>query len=249
MSLFSFLIGFGASIALLRLALVFTANQRTKWLLFGLFVLGGALFGARLAFVAAHSNFFSVRTGEILNFAAGGLWWPGAMAGGLLIVLGVGIARPRSFGKTLDKFSVMFLPVAISFWLASWSAGVAYGVRLVSSVWWGLPMLDITGVTAQRVPVQPAAALILLLLFGGIELAWRKNVTPGRRMGVLLLALSIHTLLFSFMRADPIQSWLGLRLDVWASILFVTIAILFLVTTFVVQSKKATIAVNEEDIL
>lgn len=134
-------------------------------------------------------------------------------------------------------------------WLASWSAGVAYGARLDSSVLWGLPMLDITGVIAQRVPVQPAAALTLLLLIGGIELAWRKQAAPGRCMGVILLALSIHTLLFSLMRADPIQSWLGLRLDVWASILFVTIAILLLVTTFVVQSKKTTIAVNEEDIL
>ena len=249
MSFFSFLIGFGASIALLRLAMVTDANQRTKWLLFGLLVLAGALFGARLAFAAAHSNFFSTRAGEILNFAAGGLWWPGALAGGMLIALGIGLARPHSLGMTLDKFSVMFLPMAIAFWLASWSAGVAYGARLDPSVWWGFPMLDISGVIAQRVPVQPAAALTLLLLLGGIELAWRKPAAPGRRMGVLLLVLSIHTLLFSFMRTDPIQPWLRLRLDVWAAILFLTIAILLLVATFVVQSKKATIAVNEDDIL
>lgn len=248
MSFFSFLIGFGASIALLRLAMVTDANQRTKWLLFGLFVLGGALIGARLAFAAAHTNFFSTRAGEIMNFAAGGLWWPGALAGGMLIALGIGLVRPRSLGNTLDKFIVMFLPMAVAFWLASWSAGVAYGVRLDSSIWWGFPMLDITGVTAQRVPVQPAAALTLLVLLGGIELGWRKPSAPGRRMGVILLALSIHTLLFSFMRADPIQPWLGLRLDVWVAILFVTIAILLLVTTFVVQSKKATIAVYEDDI-
>ena len=148
--------------------------MRIRWLLYGLAVLAGALLGARLAFVLEHVAYYSTRQNEILNFRAGGLWWPGAAAFGMLVILVIGILRKHKILETFDKFSVFLLPLALSFWLAAWSAGVAYGARLDPSVWWGMPMLDISGVTAPRVPVQPAAALTLLLLLGAIEWMWKK---------------------------------------------------------------------------
>ena len=224
MSLFSLLIGLGASLALLRLAFTVAEEQRIRWLLYGLAVLTGALLGARLAFVLEHLAYYSTRQNEIFNFRAGGLWWPGAVAGGLLVILVIGIVRKHKILETFDKFSVFLLPLSVSFWLAAWSAGVAYGTRLDPSVWWGMPMLDISGVTAPRVPVQPAAAFTILLLLGAIEWIWKKPSPAGRRMALLMLVLSIHTLLFSIMRADPVQPILGIRLDVWASILFILVS-------------------------
>ena len=237
MSVFSFLIGFGASIALLRLALAVDAHQRLRWLMNGLIVLAAALLGARLASVLLHSNFYSTRSSEVFNIGAGGLWWPGALAAGLLAALVISFTRKGAFGLSIDKFCVMLLPLAVSFWLASWSAGVAYGERLDPSIWWGLPMLDITGVTANRVPVQPAAALTLLLLLGGLELWWKKKLKAGRRMFLLILLLAGHTLVFSFMRSDPIFHWLGLRLDIWACLFMILITLLLFVLTFAVKSK------------
>ena len=99
-------------------------------------------------------------------------------------------------------------------------------------------MLDITGVTAPRVPVQPVAALTLFLLLGAIECVWKKPVPSGRRAALLLLVLSIHTLLFSLMRADPVQPLLGIRLDVWTSILFILVTGILLLCTFDVKSRK-----------
>ena len=237
MSVFSFLIGFGASIALLRLALTVDAHQRLRWLMNGLIVLAAALLGARLASVLLHSNYYSNRSSDVFNIGAGGLWWPGALAAGLLAALVISLTRRGAFALSMDKFCVMLLPLAVSFWLASWSAGVAYGERLDPSIWWGLPMLDIAGITANRVPVQPAAALTLLLLLGGLEWWWKKKLKAGRRMLFLILLLAGHTLVFSFMRADPIFHWLGLRLDTWACLFMILVILLLFVLTFAVKSK------------
>ncbi len=237
MSVFSFLIGFGASIALLRLALTVEAHQRLRWLIYGLIVLAAALLGARLASVLLHSSYYSTRSSEVFNIGAGGLWWPGALSAGLLAALVIALTHRGAFGSSLDKFGVMLLPLAVSFWLASWSAGVAYGGRLDPSIWWGVPMLDITGITANRVPVQPAAALSLLLLLGGVEWLYRKEFKSGRRMALLLLLFLVHTLVFSFMRTDPIIHWLGLRLDIWACLLVMFVTLFWFVLSFAVKSK------------
>jgi hypothetical protein len=241
LSVFSFVIGFGSSIALLRLALTVDAHLRLRWLINGIIVLAAALLGAHLSSVLLHNNYYSTRSSEVLNIGAGDLWWPGALAAGLLAALVIAFTTRSAFGISMDRFSVILLPLAVSFWLASWSAGVAYGERLDPTVWWGLPMLDITGVTANRVPVQPAAALTLLLLLGGLEWRWKKKLNPGRRMLVMILLLLGHTLVFSFMRADPILHWLGMRLDIWACLFVILLTSLLLVLTFAVKSKAGKI--------
>ena len=238
MSLFSLLIGLGASLALLRLVFTSAEENRLRWLLQGLLVQAGALLGARLAFIVAHVTYYSTRRHEMLNFNSGGLWWPGAVVGALLVMVVIGMTQKEKIKDTFDRFSIFLLPAGLSFWLASWTAGIAYGVRLDPSVWWGMPMLDITGVTAPRVPVQPAAAFTLLLILGATEWLWQKPVPTGRRMGILMLVLSVHTLLFSLLRADPVQPLLGIRLDVWASILFVIVAGTLVGCSFEVKSRK-----------
>jgi prolipoprotein diacylglyceryltransferase len=239
LSLFSLLIGLGASLALLRLAFTVAAEIRIRWLLHGLAVFAGALLAARLVFVLEHLAYYSTRQIEILNFSSGGLWWPGAAVGGLMVTLVIGILRHRKVKETFDKFNVFLLPLALSFWLAAWRAGVGYGARLDSSVWWGMPMLDISGVTTPRVPVQPAAALTILMLLGAMEWVWKKPAPAGRRMAVLLLVLSVHTLLFSLMRTDPVQPFFGIRLDVWISILLIFVSGILLACTFEVKSRKS----------
>jgi len=243
--LFSLIIGLGASLALLRLALFVEGESRVRWLLEGLAVLAGALVGARGAFVLAHLPYYSTRNAEVFSPSAGGWWWPGAAAGALLVAILFGALLEHKILVALDRFTVMILPLVLSFWLASWSAGVAYGARLDPSIWWGMPMLDDMGVTAPRLPLQPAAALTILLLFVILEWGWRRPAIAGRRAAVLLLALSIHTLLFTFMRADALQKWLGLRLDVWASFALILVGAGLLLGTFAVKSKKSLIRVKE----
>ena len=238
MSLFSMILGVGASFALLRLVMANEESARLHALLQGVLVQAAALVGARLAFVLTHLAYFSTRKNEILNLSAGGLWWPGAVIGGLITIGVIGLVQQHMVRQALDRFSVFLLPMAVSFWLAGWSAGVAYGARLDSSVWWGIPMLDINGATLPRVPVQPVAALTVLLILGAIEWRMKKHLPRGRRMGILLLATAVHTLLFSLMRDDPVQRVLGVRLDVWTSIFFIFIAAIFIAFTFEVKSRQ-----------
>jgi prolipoprotein diacylglyceryltransferase len=238
------IIGLGASLGMLWLALSTREEARIRWLLLGLGVQAGMFIGARAAFVLEHLNYYSTRRAEILNPSAGGLWWPGAVIGGLLVILIIGLTS-KEIKLTFDAFRVFLIPMAVSFWLAAWSAGVAYGARLDPSIWWGVPMLDLNGVTAPRVPVQPAAALTLLALLGGIEWMWKGAIPAGRKSGVMLLVLGVHTLLFSFMRVDPVQPVLDIRLDVWAAILLVLITLVFLATTFDVKSRRKRTAEKE----
>lgn len=246
MFIFSFLIGFGASIALLRLALATRAEERLRDLFLGLVVLATALTGSRLAFVWLHLSYYSSRTNEIPALHQGGFWWPGALAGGLLAILVIALTRRSSRGRALDAFSTMLLPLAAAFWLASWSAGVAYGQRLDPAIWWGLPMLDLAGVIANRVPVQPAAAVSLLVLLGGTEWLLKPKLKPGQQLPIQLLLLSLHTLVFTFMRDDPMQIWHGLRLDGLASLIFILLATFWLAAFFAVQSKKVKLTEEVE---
>ncbi len=170
----------------------------------------------------------------------------GAVAGALLVAALIGWLSEHQTKVTLDRFSVMILPLVFSFWLAAWSAGVAYGARLDPTVWWGMPVLDDVGVVAPRVPLQPVAALTVVLLFIILEWHWCKSAVAGRKAAVLLLALGIHTLFFTLLRADTLQKWLGLRLDVWASIVTIFAGAGLLIGTFAVKSKK-TLAQDEED--
>jgi prolipoprotein diacylglyceryltransferase len=239
LSLFSITIGLGASFALVRLALASDESTRQKALLLGLLVQSGALAAARMAFVLAHLTYFSTRQNEILNVTTGGFWWPGAVIGGLFMIVVIGLVQQNQVRQALDRFRVFLLPMTVSFWLASWSAGVAYGARLDPSVWWGIPILDINGVTLPRVPVQPAAALTLLLILGAFERGVKKQLPVGRRMGILLLATGVHTLLFSLVRDDPVKPVFGIRLDVWASILLILVAAILIAFTFEVKSRKS----------
>jgi len=232
------IIGVGATFALLRLVMASDESARLRVLLQGVLVQAVALIGARLAFVLAHLTYYATRKNEILNISAGGLWWPGALAGGLLAIIAIGSIQKNKVRLSLDRFSVFLLPMLLSFWLAGWSAGVAYGARLDPSVWYGIPSLDVTGVSLPRVPVQLAASLSALVIIGGIEWRLRKNLPSGRRAGFLFLVAGVHTLVFSFLRDDPIQPIMGVRLDVWVSILFVLATGILLAFTFEVKSRK-----------
>ncbi len=238
MFLFSLFIGLGASLALLRLTLVTAEEQRIHRLLQGLAILLLALAGARLAFILTHAAYYTTRHNEMWDLSTGGLWWPGAAAGGLLTILVINVAKRNGVMHTFDRFSVFLLPLSVAFWLAAWSGGVAYGARVDAGAWWGLPALDVNGITAQRFPVQLLAAVTLAGTLGGIEWLWKQPAASGRRMGVTLLVLSAHTLLFSALRADPSQQFIGIRFDVWAAILLGILSASLLASTFDVKSRE-----------
>lgn len=228
MNLFSLILGVGGSIALLRILQHSPAERRFRWLLSGLFSMAGAVLGARIGFVAAYHSDFSTHMQDIIQITSGGLSWPGALAGALLFAW-IGLLffhLPRLEG--LDRLSRILLPLAAAVWLGGWQTGIAFGQLLPSGTWWGMMLRDESGLTALRVPVQPAAVVSLLVALGLIELILRNTQRDGLKAAISFFVLSMHCLLFSFMRYDSVQSVLGIRLDAWAAIFFTVLSSVFM---------------------
>jgi prolipoprotein diacylglyceryltransferase len=131
--------------------------------------------------------------------------------------------------------------------LGGWQAGIAFGQLLPSGTWWGAMIRDESGLTALRVPVQPAAAISLLLMLGLIEWLMRQTKKEGLKAAVTFFVLNLHSLLFSFMRYDSVQRLFGIRLDTWAAIFFSVLSILFLATLLLKKKKPVTPQVNETE--
>ncbi|MPM73792.1 hypothetical protein SDC9_120777 [bioreactor metagenome] len=148
------------------------------------------------------------------------------MAGALLSIPLAARIWHWDFWHICDRLCVMFLPLSLATWLACLLEGSAYGIVVPQGTWWGMRVLDETGIYSLRSPVQPLAAFSLLVFLGLAELLLRKTSRPGLRASLLLLVFCLDMLLFTFMRADPAQSWLGIRIESWAALIYTFAAIL-----------------------
>lgn len=225
--LFSMLVGMGASLGLWRVASRAPRNAVLQWLNAGLITLLAMLVGARLGFAAQRPAYFAAHIGEIFTFWRGGLSWGGAALGAWLAAAGIALTYRQSFVITVDRLFGLIGPLAVAVWLGCWPAGVAYGRLLPDDTIWGIYALDEAGYTQLRWPLQPLAAASLALLFIVFErrvVYWK---TPGRAAALGLVVFSCHLVLFSFLRADPVLTWWGVRADVWSAVLLLLVSLIF----------------------
>ena len=73
------------------------------------------------------------------------------------------------------------------------------------------------GALAPRLPVQLLGALLDLALFAGLEQVQGWLRRPGLAASLGLLGWGLVLFGLSFLRADPAQIWLGLRLEAWGA--------------------------------
>ncbi len=206
-------------------------KERTHWLDTGLWVLLGLLIGARAGFTIFNWDYFQAHLSELPQVWLGGLSWPGAVAGGLMTLAGLAIMRKESPGVLADEMVALTLPLTVAAWLAAWEAGVAYG-HPVENTWWAVPTLDEWGNWIPRWPLQPAGATICLAIFWLVGLLRPYLKQPGEAASLVLTGISLTLFGLSFYRADPVQTWQGWRLDTWAGLFFVIIALLACLVTF-----------------
>jgi phosphatidylglycerol:prolipoprotein diacylglycerol transferase len=223
LNLFSLIIGFGASLSLLRVMQKAGFDKLKFYLGAGWVVLLGCLIGARVGFVVSHAAYFKLHSSEITQLWNGGLSWAGAYAGGLLFALLIALIFRRDIPTMLDNLSVMTLPLGAAVWLGCWQAGIAYGKILEPGTWWGVLSRDEAGIILLRVPVQLAAAITLVILLAIIERLSSGIRKPGIKSSLVGFTFSVHMLAFSFMRIDPMQTWQGLRIETWAAVLFILV--------------------------
>jgi phosphatidylglycerol---prolipoprotein diacylglyceryl transferase len=187
----------------------------------GLLILLAALVGARLGYVLVRYPYFREHSEEIFKVWLGGLSLGGALAGGLLGLFLAALIWRQSAAQMMDAAAPLLPPLAISIWLGCWQAGCAYGDLLSTPLaWWGIPTRDETGIVALRCPLQPLAALLLLIYFGGLETAAPSLKTPGLKGALAGLGLGVNLLVFDALRKDAAPMWNSMRLEWWIILAF-----------------------------
>ena len=196
--------------------------QVGSWINFALYTLGGALLGSRLSFVLIHQAYYSAHRLETLAFWRGGLSWPGAMVGGVLMLILIAWRKRVPFFWLADGMAQLLAPLSITAWLGCWAAGIANGPLGL-----GIPTLDETGLYQLHFPLQLAAAVFLMVFFIWLDQVGKTFSNRGLYCGLANLGLAVPFLLVSFFRVDSAPNWGGLRPDSWAAMVFMGVSVLF----------------------
>jgi hypothetical protein len=134
---------------------------------------------------------------------------------------------------------------AIAGYLGAWLAGVAYGPQLPAGTWWGIPAPDEIGWMALRWPLQPAAALALLVFYSLME-----RLIPLPRPSGWLFSLAaawyiVVSLVVSLLRADPQPAWRAFHLDTLGNLIALILTLgIFAALTFI-DRRKSTLKSTE----
>lgn len=237
--MFSWLVGLGASLGLAWVAVSAPRKQALARVDAGLWCLAGALVGARAAYAAANWPYYRAHPLEIVQLWNGGLAWPGALAGGLLVVGILAWARRISPGSLADGLLPLLPPLIVAIWLGSWQSGVGYGRLEPSCAFPAVPARDEWGLSGCHWPLQPAGALATIIVFAVLDVLRARLARPGQAFCIAWLALSALLLGASLLRADPYPLWNGLRLETWAALASGGLAILSGLYTFIRPAPAA----------
>lgn len=224
MAIFSLLIAFGSALGLIWITLETADGDLRMYVNIGIWVLVGALVGARAAYVSVNWMYFQEHFGEIFQIWLGGLSWPGALAGGFLAVVVGSWIMGVPFYYFGDDLLPLLATLSIAAWLGCWAVGCAYGPE--TNI--GLPAQDEWGIWRRRLPVQLLGAILTVILFWMIDYFrhHRWGMIPGLAASLGLGGLSLIMLGASALRADPYPLYNGIRLETWAALIFLGLSVL-----------------------
>ena len=235
---FSLLLALGVFFGMVWVVWQLSDKEASRNMEAGIWTLLGALVGSRMVFVAFNWPYFQDHPWESLQVYLGGLSWPGALAGGLLVLALYAGVNHHPFVELADALVPLLVCLSVSAWLGCWLDGCAYGAAV--SNWWGVPSSDEWGQVVSRSPVQLIGALFTLGLFWSSERAVRRgNIKSGTLACLGLLNLSLISFGLSFLRVDPVLSWRDLHLDVWAALAFAGLGLIALLTIYSRKKGKA----------
>jgi len=236
---YAFLVGAGASLAIWRIVQGQKKREDFQWALAGLWVLAGAWLGARLAYFIWHPAAIVDFGWRAFGLREGGMVWPGAVCGAWITIFILALAKRANWLMVADRLLVMLPPLAIMAWLAGWISGSGYG-PLMQAAWCIPRTMDDSFQLLPRFPLQWMAATALFLVFFLLEPRFPKNKTGGQA-ALTWLIFTIHTLLFSFLRADHRPESLGLYWDIWFGLICLLWALVLIWLVFMHKPLKQII--------
>ena len=242
MNWYAFLVGAGASLAIWRIIQGQKKQDNFHWAMAGLWLLFGAWLGARLAFFFWQPASLVDFGWRALGLREGGMVWPGAVLGAWITIFILALIKKTKWLEVVDQLLVMLPPLAMMGWLAGRISGSGFG-PVMPAAWW-IPMaMDDRFQFLPRFPLQWIAAASLFLIYYILESRF-STARPGGKAALIWLIFSLHTLLFSFLRADLRPEWLGLPWDIWFAIMCSLWAIIM--SWFVFVRKTGTTIKNKQ---
>ena len=209
----------------------------------GCMVLCCSLIGGRISYLVENWGYFQGNLKTIVQIWSGGISWPGALIGGLIIIFILKLVFGIPFGEISDPLLPLFTCITISVWLGCWLTGNAYGVEL--NTWWAVPARDEFGNIALRWPTQLIGSISALSIHFLVDILGKhwKNQYPGVATCIEITGLATTIIILGLFRADFSSYWKGIDLNVWISAFIVLITLLFTLFPF----KLKTFRVKIED--
>lgn len=229
MNVLSLLIGLGVTVGLIWVAHRSPEKKAMRYVDAGIAALFGALIGGRAVYVAVNWGYYLDHLVEIPEVWLGGISGLGALAGSILALSFLSAFVNQSVGALGDMLLPLAATTTVASWMGCWLDGCAYGS--LSEGWWGIRARDEWGLMLPRVPVQVMGALLTVALFWAIERISDRLPVPGQAAGLALLGIALELFGLSFLRADPIPYWRGMRLDAWGALVLAGAAALYLAYT------------------
>jgi prolipoprotein diacylglyceryltransferase len=191
----------------------------------GLWALAGALVAGRAAHVALAWPYYQDHIGEAFQVNLGGLAWPGALAGSILVLVVYARLSRQPFGLLADSLTPLLAAIGVAAWLGCLIDGCGYGPP---SQWIGIASPDEWGTVAVRWPVQTFSALLILAIFWLVDrLPETRPALAGMRASLLLLGLAIVQFAATLLSVQS-DSWRSLPVDAWAALTFAGLALMTL---------------------
>lgn len=220
---YSLLIGVGAALGMSWVAWQAAEKDRLPYLNAGLWALLGALVGGRITYVAVNCSYYRQQLLEGFQVYQGGLSWPGALAGGIVMVILYARRLHKPIGELLWTLFPLLTSMLVFICLACWVDGCAYGRPEVSYL--GLPTLDEMGQQSLRFPTQLLGAVSFVLWFIAMDI--RAVRFPGSALTGWLsfFGVAVILLVLEYLRTDPAIIVIGMRLGAWAAVGFMVLSL------------------------
>ena len=182
----------------------------------GLILIG--LIGARAGFVIRNLDYFLIYPWKMPQLWLGGLTWPGALLGAAAALIGIYLIWKTPLTELLDSYLPLLGVVSTAIWITSWWTGSGYGPE--TSGWFGIPVQDLFGATAQRWPFPILGAVFSAGWTAAVILFPLKRDRKAGMRGLMgLLGLLVVEFLLSLFMADPAPIWWGFRRESWIAMI------------------------------